>query len=145
MTSVASKPRNRLLGLGGAVVAAAAVIAGLAYLYTFDPNQPGHYPSCPTRAMFGVDCPGCGTARALHALLHGDLARAIDHNLLLIAALPLIIAMTGYWAWGRFVGPVPSRRMPSGLAWGFFAVAVVFAVLRNLPWAPLTYLGSGAS
>ncbi len=133
--------RSRLLAIGGL----GAVAGGLVYLYLFDPNQPGHYPACPTRTLFHVDCPGCGAARCLHALLHGDLSRAVDHNVLLVASLPVVVGIAAYWAWGRFVGSAPVRRVPSGLAWGFFAVAVVFAVLRNLPWAPLTYLASAAS
>jgi hypothetical protein len=134
--------RDRLLGLGGLAV----VAAGLVYLYTFDPNQPGHYPACPTRTLFHIDCPGCGAARGLHALLHGDLARAVDHNLLLVATLPLVIGLTAYWAYGRFVTPTTSRRrLPGSLAWGFFALAIAFALVRNLPWAPFTYLASDAS
>jgi hypothetical protein len=150
MTTALADPRTdqqtygwsrRLLGLGGLAV----VAAGLAYLFAFDPNQPGHYPACPTAALFGVDCPGCGTARALHALLHGDLARAADHNVLLVVVLPFVAAAAGYWAWSRFVRPLPERRLPARLGWGVLAVAVAFAVLRNLPWEPLTYLASGAS
>jgi hypothetical protein len=141
MTRVATGWHSRLAGLGGLLL----VVAGLAYLYAFDPNQPGHYPACPTRTLFHVDCPGCGTARALHALLHGDLAGAADHNVLLVVTLPFVIAALGYWAWGRFVRPLPVRRLPGGLAWGFLALAVVFAVLRNLPWEPLAYLASAAS
>ncbi|MGH9116372.1 MAG: DUF2752 domain-containing protein [Acidimicrobiales bacterium] len=135
--------RLRLLGLGGL----AAVAGGLVYLYLFDPNQPGHYPACPTRSLFGVDCPGCGAARALHALVHGGVARAIDHNILLVVALPVLVAVGAYWAWGRIVRPVSNSalRAPSRFAWGFFAIAVGFAVLRNLPWAPFTYLASAAS
>ena len=94
--------RNRLLGLGGL----AAVAGGLVYLYLFDPNQPGHYPACPTQTLFGVDCPGCGTARALHALVHGDVARAIDHNILLVVTLPVLVGA------GRLLGLEPLR--PAG-------------------------------
>jgi hypothetical protein len=129
---------------GWAVGGLGAVAAGLIYLYVFDPNEPGHYPLCPTRTVFGVDCPGCGAARCLHALLHGDIARALDHNLLLVVTLPLLIGLVGYWAWGRFVRPERPSRLPRHLAWGFAAVALVFAVARNLPMEPFTYLASGA-
>ena len=40
------------------------------------PHQPGHYPPCPVAALTGLHCPGCGTLRGLHALLHGDLLQA---------------------------------------------------------------------
>jgi hypothetical protein len=133
--------RHRAVGLGFV----AAVVAGLGYVYAFDPNEAGHYPSCPTRSVFGVDCPGCGAARCIHALLHGDLARAFDHNVLLVVALPLIVGFTGYWAWGQFVRPVRPARLPMQVVWGFVAIAVGFGLVRNLPWEPLTYLASAAS
>jgi Protein of unknown function (DUF2752) len=133
--------RHRAIGLG----VVAVIGAGLAYLYTFDPNEPGHYPACPTKALFGVDCPGCGAARCLHALLHGDLGRAVDHNVFLVAVLPLLVGFTAYWAWGRFVHPVRHDRLPMAVAWGFAALALGFAVARNLPWEPLTYLAAAAS
>ena len=71
---------------------------------------------------------------------------AVDHNLLLVATLPVVIGLTAYWAYGRFVTPTTSRRrLPGSLAWGFFALAIAFALVRNLPWAPFTYLASDAS
>ena len=51
--------------LGGVAVA-------LATLATVDPNQPGHYPTCPFLATTGFYCPGCGALRAVHDLLHGE-------------------------------------------------------------------------
>jgi hypothetical protein len=133
--------RHRLLGLG---VLALGVAAG-SYIYAVDPNQPGGYPLCPTRAVFGVDCPGCGSLRAIHALLHGDVGRALDHNLLLMVTLPFLLAYGAYAAYGAFFRPVRPIRVPLRVGMAFVAVAITYAVLRNLPWEPLTYLASGAS
>ncbi len=52
-----------------------------------DPNDAGSYPTCPFLSITGFDCPGCGTLRAVHALLHGDVAGAIGFNLLLMVVL----------------------------------------------------------
>ena len=40
-------------------------------------TSPGHYPTCPFLAITGWYCPGCGSLRAVHDLLHGDLAGAV--------------------------------------------------------------------
>ena len=70
--------RVRRLALPGMVAAAAAL--GTAYVASVDPNQPGHYPLCPTYALAGIYCPGCGMLRATHDLAHLDVAGAFARN-----------------------------------------------------------------
>jgi len=48
---------------------------------------------CPIRAIFAIDCPGCGGTRALRALMRGDLRRAANENL---AAVVVGAAVAGY-------------------------------------------------
>ena len=87
-------------------------VGALGYLFAVDPNEPGHYPLCPTSALFGIDCPGCGCMRGLYALTHGDIAGAANHNLLLLIAVPFVIVLWIRWvmrAW-RGVSPAVSLR-----------------------------------
>lgn len=115
-------------------VVGGAATAGV--LLARDPNQVGSYGFCPLRAVTGLDCPLCGGLRGTYALMHGDLATALDHNvllpLLLVAAVALGVAARVRGGW---------TRSPA-VWWSLGAVAVVFFVLRNLPWFP--YLASGA-
>lgn len=99
---------------------------------------------CPTQLLFGVDCPGCGGLRATHALANGDIANAMDNNLLFVVAIPLLIAGWLLWfarAWtGRW--PDPSRTVPRwqrALPIALCILLLVFGIVRN--FAP--YLGSG--
>lgn len=41
--------------------------------------------------MTGLQCPGCGSQRAIHALLHGQLTEAWHYNAALFFAVPLCI------------------------------------------------------
>lgn len=66
------------------MVGAAAVV-----LYLFDPATAGFYPPCLFRSLFGFQCPGCGSLRAAHQLLHGDVAAAWALNRTVVVALPL--------------------------------------------------------
>jgi len=52
-----------------------------------DPATSPIFPPCPWRAATGWLCPGCGSARALHALLHGSVTDALRLNGLAVAAL----------------------------------------------------------
>lgn len=99
-----------------------------------DPTEPGHYPPCPLRALTGWACPGCGTLRAWHALAHGDVPTALDHNVLTVVALPVLVLAWGVWTVRRLRGADPWFARPA-LVNGFAAVVVAYGVLRNLPFA----------
>ncbi len=78
---------------------AALVAAATSYVWAVDPNHPGHYPLCPTLALAGIYCPGCGMLRATHDLAHLDLAGALARNPL---AVPLYVGLVVLFvAWVR--------------------------------------------
>jgi hypothetical protein len=122
----------------------AATLGGLGYLAAVDPNTPGHYPLCPTRALFGLDCPGCGALRGTHDLVTGNLAGALDHNVLLVVFLPLAVVLWVRWlvrAW-RGQTPAVSRAVFQRRTTVMITVLVAvlaFGVIRNF----VPYLGSG--
>lgn len=69
-----------------ALIAAALVI----WVYSnFDPAAHGWFPRCPFLVATGLKCPGCGSQRALHALLHADIAGVWRANALIVFAVPL--------------------------------------------------------
>ena len=72
------------------IVLAALGLVGVIVLYAFDPRNPGTYPICPFLGLTGYHCPGCGTLRALHQLLHGNVIAALGYNPLTILSLPFI-------------------------------------------------------
>jgi Protein of unknown function (DUF2752) len=127
-------------------VGRAAALAGAAVATTYvglvDPSRGGAYPVCPSRLLFGVDCPACGGLRGTHDLLHGHVGDALDHNLL----LPGFLAMLGA-AFVLWLLPLVGRRartlvVPRWATVTAVAVAVAFTVLRNLPVASLEFLAS---
>lgn len=72
-------------------VAVIVVIAALTLFYFLvDPASNRFVPKCPFLMLTGYECPGCGSQRMLHALLHGDLAGAWHYNGLLMVMLPWI-------------------------------------------------------
>jgi hypothetical protein len=119
--------------LSVAAVTGAALVAATT-LWAIDPNEPGHYPTCPFLATTGLYCPGCGSLRATHDLLHGDLTGALARNPLAVLAVPyLVLAFVTFVlrATGR---PAPrSTSLPPWMIWALLAVVLAFTVLRNLP------------
>lgn len=64
-----------------------AAAAAAAVYFLLDPETTAFMPKCPVKFFLGLSCPGCGSQRALHALLHGDVARALHFNFLMVAFL----------------------------------------------------------
>ncbi|HVV70051.1 MAG TPA: DUF2752 domain-containing protein, partial [Verrucomicrobiae bacterium] len=87
----------------------------------------------------GLLCPGCGSLRALHQLLHGNWVAAFHYNALLVGCLPLALLLTAACAVRRFRGrPVlnsPHSLWPWVLA--FLIVGLAFGVWRNIPGSAL--------
>ena len=112
----------------------AAGLAAVAVVATVDPEQPGHYPTCPFLAVTDWWCPGCGSLRAIHALTRGDVATATDRNVLTVLAVPVLILAWVAW-FRRTVSGRPRTRWaaPPLALWALLATIVVFGVLRNVP------------
>lgn len=125
-----------------------AVLAGLAglagYVFLADPDGGGAYPACPSQRLLGLDCPACGGLRGTNALLHGRVAEALDHNLLLpllLGGLGLVLAL---WLL-PLVGRAERRlRVPAWAMVAAVGLLAAFAVARNLPVDSLDYLSSDA-
>lgn len=59
--------------------------------FLFDPSEARFFPPCPISYITGLKCPGCGSQRALHSLLHLDVSKAFFFNPLLVMSLPYVV------------------------------------------------------
>jgi len=108
-------------------------MAAVWLLRTFDPNTAGSlFPPCPFHAITGLFCPGCGITRALHALVHFDLVRALAMNALVVLSLPLLAVMAVQGFTQRALLPKSVARVVFDGRWWIGAL-LVFGIARNLP------------
>lgn len=68
------------------------MLLGVVY-YVYDPSQYELFPKCPVMMMTGYPCAGCGSQRAIHALLHLDMVEAARYNFAVIVFLPIIAVL----------------------------------------------------
>jgi hypothetical protein len=119
--------------------------AGLVMLRVFDPATSGVFPPCPVRYLTGWYCPGCGSLRALHALLHGDLRRAWAMNPLMVTVFPYVcygLASQMLSALGRT--GLPQVVLPANWIRVFAIAVILYGVARNLSMHPFNLLAPGA-
>lgn len=121
-----------------------AALAGLALLvailFFFDPSSYGFYPGCLLHKATGLQCPGCGSLRAMHQLLHGHLSAALHFNALLVLSLPLCGWYVGVCALRRFRHQPIGLALPAKWIWLFAGMALLFGIWRNLPGSPFAML-----
>lgn len=87
------------------------------------------YPRCPVKWLTGWDCPGCGSTRALHALLHGRVAEAWGLN----PWLPVVLVVAGMAAVGEARGGRLGQVVHSPLFLSLFiALSIGWMIFRNL-------------
>jgi len=115
----------------------AAVIAGLAVLYLFNPIEYSFYPACQFYQLTHLHCPGCGSLRALHQLTHGHVISAFDSNPLLIAFIPVLAWLGISKLRNRAASALVIRP---AAAWTILAIVIVFGILRNLPFAAFSWM-----
>ncbi len=127
----ARQPVRDILIKGGTLIFVAVVAT---ILWRYNPVGNSHYPKCPLLSLTGIYCPGCGSLRALHYLLHGDCGEAIRYNVLAMLAIPFLIA---YFA-------IPRLQTHPKTPVIVLYIVIAYFILRNIPFQPFLLLAPHA-
>lgn len=127
---------------GAPLLVGAAAACACAAIWVGDPTTPGGFlPLCPTKALLGVDCPGCGSLRMLYSLMHGDVVAAARFNALGLVALGFLAVAYATWTYGRVVGhQIVGWQHHRWSAAVTLVLVSTWFVVRNIPVAPFTSL-----
>ena len=115
----------------GAGIAAMLVVAAVIY-YVYDPaTMP--FPRCPFLVLTGWECPGCGSQRAIHSLLHLDIAAAWRYNAMLVLSIPyVVLLLVAEWLGRRRQSRLYRVVNSEVLIWSYFVLVVAWWILRNV-------------
>lgn len=121
------KNRKRALLLGSLALAGVLCI-----YYIFDPAEAGWMPRCLFLTLTGWECPGCGSQRMLHSILHLDLEGAWRANPFFLCALPPLVVM-GWVELFRERYPRLHSRVNSTLSVMVWSILLIgWTLFRNL-------------
>jgi hypothetical protein len=106
---------------------------GIYYFYTNDPSSGNAiFIACVSKTISGLDCPGCGAQRAFHELLHGNLIKAAQLNLLIYFFTPLFLFIFFKIALKPFNINLPEIIISSKWLVSLLVLMILFTIIRNL-------------
>lgn len=111
------------------------------FYFIIDPSSFAFTPKCPFHTLTGFHCPGCGSQRAFHEMLHGNIWTGLQHNFLILFAF-LIISYKFYLS---YINRSTSKKTNNLLhhnatPWLILALVLGFWILRNIPLEPFLIL-----
>lgn len=91
-----------------------------------------HFTVCPSKLIYNIPCPSCGTTRALMKVLHGDIVGGImfNPNVILLVVIIVSLPILFYLRYTRY--PDLFRRIDRGLARWY--VMIPFGIIEICIW-----------
>jgi len=111
------------------------------FYYVVNPSGVDFLPKCPLYTTTGIYCPGCGSQRATHDLLHLNITGVLHHNALYLAALLLLAYHAVILVANKFFNKnwksiLNHPKTPLII----LVIILLFWILRNIPYAPFNWL-----
>jgi len=131
---------KRILNTG--LLLGAILLAVLFFI--LDPAKHQIFPRCIFNSVTGYYCPGCGSQRAIHSLLHLDFAGVVSYNFLFIPTFLLVLYHYSHAFLNlTFEWSLPNILYLRSTPWIIFGVVMLFWILRNIPFYPFSVLAPG--
>lgn len=107
--------------------------AGIYYFYTYNPHSgEAIFVACISKSISGLDCPGCGSQRAFHELLHGNFKKAAQLNLLIYFFVPLLLFIFFKLTLKPFHIIFPDINISTKWLIGILILMILFTIIRNV-------------
>lgn len=109
-----------------------ALAGALLIYFFFDPLATPGMPKCLFHQLTGLQCPGCGSQRMIHALLNGDIASAWQFNPFLFFALPWVILLAFLELFPHRYTKLRERVYSAPAIITILGLILLWTILRNL-------------
>ena len=118
-----------------------AVSGLLALYYLNNPTTSTFFPKCIFYKSTGLHCPGCGSQRAFHNILQGNIIAGLKHNLLLVLLIAVLFYKTILFVLKKMTNKeYKSLLQNSYVIKTILVLIIVYWILRNIDQYPFTLL-----
>lgn len=69
------------------------LIIAVIIIFRYNPEEYSWFPKCLFYQLTGLQCPACGSQRAVHAALHGNFVQALKYNPFMIVSIPYAVGI----------------------------------------------------
>ncbi len=129
------KKKGLLIG----VISVIAITVIIVLYKRISPTESVYFPQCPSYKYFGIECPGCGSQRALHHLLNGKFGAAFKVNPILVLAIPYLGILLWLEVHFRLKGGYTTtlRKIRDVMCgkWAIYtivAILILYTIIRNI-------------
>lgn len=118
------------------------VFLGMLSLYFFyNPSQHDFFPKCMFHKITGLHCPGCGSQRAIHKVLKGNLLEGLKHNLSIFLLIIVITYQVTIYGLNHFLNKNHTNLLHKSIVTKMILIFILtYWVLRNIDIYPFTIL-----
>lgn len=120
----------------------AILLLGVLLLYFFwSPSEYSFFPKCPLHSLTGIYCPGCGSQRAMHQIIHGNIIEGLRHNYLIALLAAVLLYQAILFVMHKLYNKSFYNILHQSLTIKIILVLILaFWLLRNLRYYPFTEL-----
>jgi hypothetical protein len=117
------------------IVIVLLVAVAISFYAFFDPQKYSFFPKCLFYSITGLKCPGCGSQRAIHQLLNGNISAAFHYNAMMVSAIPYLalgFVLEYYKPGNAFLNRLRLVLYHGRAVWAVAILILTFWLLRDI-------------
>ena len=113
------------------LIAFIAIAAALYFIY--NPVDFVWFPKCAFYKLTGLECPACGSQRAVHAILHGDIIGGLKYNAFILISIPYGLGLIIISIFKTpFTAKLRSKLLHPKVVYLYCIIFIGWWIIRNL-------------
>ncbi len=105
------------------------LVAVFIFFYFFNSYNIGI--PCIIETTTGLECPGCGTTRAINSLIHFNVREALEYNMLIFITIPFLgyYFISSIYAW---IFDKKVKHLPPIIIIILALIIILYTIIRNI-------------